>query len=151
MKKKHVKKLYKCQYCGKCLDKLISLREHLVTHRDEGFQCSICDVVLKRYISLSYHVERHHKIEKIRITCTCDLCGMKCYSTKQLDSHMIMKHKGLFKCLEMSCTSRFGTENSAKFHFLSMHRRDAKVRCYHSDNFLFCTETLFYLFRITIV
>lgn len=142
MKNKHIKKPCKCLTCGKIFERAVNLEAHLVTHRDNGgFECSICGAVLKRYKGLCCHIERYHKIEKEKISCTCDLCGMKYFSSKQLDIHMRMEHKGLFKCLEKSCTSRFCTADSAKFHFLSIHKRDIKVKFSYSDNVQFLTKT----------
>lgn len=82
----------------------------------------------KNYGSLCIHIELFHESEKLKATCTCDICGVDYYSTTRLDSHMKSEHTGSYKCFYQSCPSRFENVGAIRRHFLGHHKQSVEVR-----------------------
>lgn len=65
-------------------------------------------------------------IKNTEKSCSCDICGKKCYSTVVMKGHMRLAHLRI-NCLEKKCKSKFIGLESAKDHYQRCHNSDPAV------------------------
>lgn len=131
MKCRHIVKEVKCKECKKYFKNSHLLKRHeQATHfqprNKHSFECPICNLNLVKYQGLKRHVEdMHSAAEKLKITCTCDLCNVKYVSKLQMTIHMKVEHSGPYKCFDWNCEKRFTNPVYRRTHFKMFHNRDA--------------------------
>lgn len=102
-----------CEECGKDLVNEYSLKEHLLTHRNEfPLQCPHCPKRFKHAASLNLHIDTHGSN-----TYKCTVCGRELGTKVTLRRHMIVhseqkKHKCQY------CGNEYKRSKSLKTHLI---------------------------------
>ncbi|CAK1554424.1 unnamed protein product [Leptosia nina] len=128
-----------CTVCGKRVDSVPILKQHLTTiHNvkidsnfsdgvvpliltEKDFRCTLCGVLFKTFMLLNIHMNSHYS-EYI-----CPSCGRGYSAKHKLRSHMKIHEAGEFKCLK--CDSVFTTYSLQKRHRSLVHGPKRRYRC----------------------
>ena len=131
MAKVHGAKL-PCEFCGKVLHDVKSLRSHVMSKhkRDDcPFQCEICQKKFSKRSYLIRHIEFVHKNDGSGSDLKCDQCEEKFRHQFLLDDHIKKKHEIIStrtsrKCTCQICGKVVQNAKSLKLHILAKHNRE---------------------------
>ncbi|KAI3384750.1 hypothetical protein SNEBB_006987 [Seison nebaliae] len=112
LKKKRVRKEWKCETCGKIFDRPSLLIRHVRTHTGEKpHHCEVCGKSFSTSSSLNTHV-RIHSGEKPHV---CNVCGKRFTASSNLYYHRMIHTKVKpHPCLH--CGKTFATPGDLKTH-----------------------------------
>lgn len=114
----------KCDVCGKTFSFPSELRQHALVHTDDKpFKCQECGTSFKEQKTLKTHLTVHTGEKPFK----CQVCG-KCFTRKfYLDTHLVV-HSGKkpFEC--QGCNKGFGDITSLKRHVL-IHTGEKPYKC----------------------
>nr|XP_029730669.1 zinc finger protein 287-like [Aedes albopictus] len=120
-------KPYLCTECGKAFSYAVSLKNHLMLHKEKAYACDRCPSKFRQKGALKCHMLTHEKIRNFH----CDTCGAAFIHKNNLVNHMTT-HTGEKPYACDLCPMRFRTLDSMRRHFRT-HTGEKPYKCTHCD------------------
>ncbi|XP_052069588.1 oocyte zinc finger protein XlCOF6-like [Mytilus californianus] len=124
---KHEKQVFECSLCNKkySTHKLLERHEKIHTgNYDRPVTCHLCHKFFFRLSVLKRHIKEVHS----NTTYSCDICGSKTKSEKNLKLHHKRIHSGEKKFDCTICGKKFNLKNCLDDHFKRCHTDPANVK-----------------------
>ncbi|VVC36603.1 Zinc finger C2H2-type,Zinc finger, RING/FYVE/PHD-type,SET domain [Cinara cedri] len=126
VKKKKIKKMYRCKFCPMSFKYKSHLYRHKATHIDPQWFCNVCKMKFAREDTLNRHMMKHGRI---RPEYRCRLCPKKFKHFESLKHHIQQKHSEepqVFVC--KVCQKELGTKKTLRYH-LNVHGSIKPFKC----------------------
>ncbi|XP_052776985.1 PR domain zinc finger protein 10-like [Mya arenaria] len=124
------KRMWTCELCDKKYCYVFSYRTHMAIHRaerGETLSCGICEKKFENKEQLLFHLKVHTGARAAKNTTekthSCQECGKKFFTLKDVKRHMITHTKRKdFLC--QHCPQRFGRKDHLTRHLRTSHTND---------------------------
>ncbi|CAB3362622.1 Hypothetical predicted protein [Cloeon dipterum] len=118
------KKVFECPICREVFEQVITLKDHVQTHCNNGvYTCPHCSKAFIGYSLVRKHIRTFHSERKH----TCSSCGKLFHTLDKLRMHML-RHSDHREFLCANCGKQFKRKDKLKEHMKRMHSNEREAK-----------------------
>lgn len=118
------KKYYECPICKRAFDQIVTLKEHVRVHYENGgYTCPHCQKTFQEYNQIRKHIRAFHSERRY----PCEKCDKIFPRPDKLKLHML-RHSDHREFLCANCGKQFKRKDKLKEHMKRMHAPEREAR-----------------------